>query len=129
MPSVEKWKDKATATALYNNIKESNTATVVKVERKEKIEETPLLYDLTTLQKDANTKYGFTAEQTLDITQKLYEKKLVTYPRTGSRYIPEDVFAEIPKLNCWLSSAGSHNGAAKSRKSRSLPEEALMTAR
>ena len=61
----------------------------MKVERKEKIEETPLLYDLTTLQKDANTKYGFTAEQTLDITQKLYEKKLVTYPRTGSRYIPD----------------------------------------
>lgn len=102
MPSVEKWKDKATATALYNNVKESNTATVVKVERKEKIEETPLLYDLTTLQKDANTKYGFTAEQTLDITQKLYEKKLVTYPRTGSRYIPEDVFAEIPKLLAFI---------------------------
>ena len=134
MPSVEKWKDKATATALYNNVKESNTATVVKVERKEKIEETPLLYDLTTLQKDANTKYGFTAEQTLDITQKLYEKKLVTYPRTGSRY-PEPAADTSRKMslrkyrNCWLSSAGSHNGAARSRKSRSLPEEALMTAR
>ena len=137
MPSVEKWKDKATATALYNNIKESNTATVVKVERKEKIEETPLLYDLTTLQKDANTKYGFTAEQTLDITQKLYEKKLVTYPRTGSNSspIPEPAADTSRKMslrkyrNCWLLSVGSHNGAARSRKSRSLPEEALMTAR
>lgn len=110
MPSVEKWKDKATATALYNNVKESNTATVVKVERKEKIEETPLLYDLTTLQKDANTKYGFTAEQTLDITQKLYEKKLVTYPRTGSRYIPEDVFAEIPKLLAFIGRLSQWSG-------------------
>ncbi len=57
-----------------------------------------MLYDLTTLQKEANAKHGFTAEQTLEIAQKLYEKKLITYPRTGSRYIPEDVFAEIPKL-------------------------------
>ena len=61
------------------------------------MEDTPLLYDLTTLQKEANAKHGFTAEQTLEIAQKLYEKKLITYPRTGSRYIPEDVFAEIPK--------------------------------
>ena len=52
----------------------------------------------TTLQKEANTKHGFTAEQTLDLVQKLYEAKLVTYPRTSSRYIPEDVFAEVPML-------------------------------
>ena len=82
---------------LYNKVKEAGTATVTKAERKEKIEDTPLLYDLTTLQKEANAKHGFTAEQTLVIAQKLYEKKLITYPRTGSRYIPEDVFAEIPK--------------------------------
>ena len=50
-----------------------------------------MLYDLTTLQKEANAQHGFTAEQTLEIAQKLYEKKLITYPRTGSRYIPEDV--------------------------------------
>ncbi|WP_303328977.1 DNA topoisomerase, partial [uncultured Bacteroides sp.] len=49
-------------------------------------------------------KHGFTAEQTLEIAQKLYEKKLVTYPRTGSRYIPEDVFAEIPKLLAFIGS-------------------------
>jgi DNA topoisomerase-3 len=57
-----------------------------------------LLYDLTTLQKDANIKYGFTAEQTLAIAQKLYEAKAITYPRTSSRYIPDDVYDEIPKL-------------------------------
>ena len=68
------------------------------MECKEKVEDTPLLYDLTTLQNEANAKHGFTAEKTLEIAQKLYEKKLITYPRTGSRYIPEDVFDEIPKL-------------------------------
>ena len=62
------------------------------------MENPPLLYDLTTLQKEANTKHGFTAEQTLELVQKLYEAKLVTYPRTSSRHIPEDVFAEIPLL-------------------------------
>lgn len=62
------------------------------------MENPPLLYDLTTLQKEANTKHGFTAEQTLDLVQKLYEAKLVTYPRTSSRYIPEDVFDEVPAL-------------------------------
>ena len=96
--SVEKWKDKEEAAALYNKVKAQMAATVVKVEKKEKVENPPLLYDLTTLQKEANTKHGFTAEQTLDLVQKLYEAKLVTYPRTSSRYIPEDVFAEVPAL-------------------------------
>ena len=100
--SSEKWKEKEPATTLYNKVKEASTAIVTKAERKEKIEDTPLLYDLTTLQKEANAKYGFTAEQTLEIAQKLYEKKLITYPRTGSRYIPEDVFVEIPKLLAFI---------------------------
>ena len=100
--SSEKWKAKEPATELYNKVKEAGTATVTKAERKEKTEDTPLLYDLTTLQKEANAKYGFTAEQTLEIAQKLYEKKLITYPRTGSRYIPEDVFTEIPKLLAFI---------------------------
>ena len=100
--SSEKWKAKEPATELYNKVKEAGTATVTKAERKEKMEDTPLLYDLTTLQKEANAKHGFTAEQTLEIAQKLYEKKLITYPRTGSRYIPEDVFAEIPKLLAFI---------------------------
>ena len=100
--SSEKWKAKEPATGLYNKVKEAGTATVTKAERKEKVEDTPLLYDLTTLQKEANAKHGFTAEQTLEIAQKLYEKKLITYPRTGSRYIPEDVFVEIPKLLAFI---------------------------
>lgn len=96
--SEEKYKDKAAAEELYNKVKGTRSATLTKVVRKEKTEDTPLLYDLTTLQKDANSKHGFTAEQTLAIAQKLYEAKLITYPRTGSRYISEDVFAEMPKL-------------------------------
>ena len=102
LSSSGKWKEKEPATVLYNKVKEAGTATVTKVERKEKTEETPLLFDLTTLQKEANAKHGFTAEQTLGIAQNLYEKKLITYPRTGSRYIPDDVFAEIPKLLAFI---------------------------
>ena len=58
----------------------------------------PLLYDLTALQKDANRRHGFSADKTLSIAQSLYEKKITTYPRTGSRYISEDVFEEVPVL-------------------------------
>ena len=58
----------------------------------------PLLYDLTALQKEANRRHGFSADKTLSIAQSLYEKKITTYPRTGSRYISEDVFEEVPAL-------------------------------
>ena len=105
--SVEKWKDKEEAANLYNKVKAQMAATVTKVEKKEKVENPPLLYDLTTLQKEANTRHGFTAEQTLALVQKLYEAKLVTYPRTSSRYIPEDVFAEVPLLFDRLSAHSS----------------------
>ena len=97
--SEEKWKDGEAANGLYKRIKETcKEIRIVQVERKQKTEEPPLLYDLTTLQKEANSHYGLTAEQTLAIAQKLYEAKLITYPRTSSRYIPDDVFETIPKL-------------------------------
>ena len=70
---------------------------VKSVERKEAAQEPPLLYDLTTLQKEANTKLNFSADKTLSIAQSLYEKKVMSYPRTGSRYISEDVFEEMPE--------------------------------
>ena len=60
--SVKKWQDKEEAAASYNKVKAKMCATVTKVEKKEKVENPPLLYDLTTLQKEANTKHGFTAE-------------------------------------------------------------------
>ena len=113
--SSEKWKEKEPAMELYNKVKAAGFATVTKAERKEKTEETPLLYDLTTLQKNANAKHGFTAEQTLEIAQKLYEKKLITYPRTGSRYIPEDVFAEIPKLLSFIGTLPEWEGKVRAK--------------
>lgn len=61
-------------------------------------EQAPLLFDLTGLQKEANKKLNLSASETLDVAQSLYEKKFITYPRTGSKYIPEDVWPEIPKL-------------------------------
>ena len=115
LSSSEKWKEKEPATALYNKVKEIGAATVTKAERKEKTEDTPLLYDLTTLQKEANAKHGFTAEQTLEIAQKLYEKKLITNPRTGSRYIPEDVFAEIPKLLAFIGALPEWKGKVQAK--------------
>ena len=73
-------------------------ALVKNVEAKETKEQPPLLFDLTSLQQDANKKYGYSADQTLNIAQTLYEKKVITYPRTGSRYIGEDVFEQIEEL-------------------------------
>lgn len=100
--SADRWFDKTEATALYEKLKQAPYATVERVIRKETKQEPPLLYDLTTLQKEANSRYGYTAEQTLSLAQKLYEKAYITYPRTGSRHIPEDVFAEIPALIAFL---------------------------
>ena len=76
-----------------------NESGIVKsVEHREKSEKPPLLYDLTTLQRDANRLLGYTAQQTLDYTQSLYEKKLCTYPRTDSRFVTEDMAAGLPLL-------------------------------
>ena len=71
---------------------------VKSVERKEKSENPPLLYDLTTLQRDVNRQLGYTAQQTLDYVQALYEKRLCTYSRTDSRYLTEDMTAVLPTL-------------------------------
>jgi len=87
----ERIKDKAEALNILDAIKESGKATVVKVATVQKTEKPPSLYDLTSLQRDANKCYGFTAQQTLDYTQSLYEKKLVTYPRTDSRYLTDEM--------------------------------------
>lgn len=91
----ERFKNKADTEA----IAQAGTAAVVtKAERKEKTEKPPALYDLTSLQRDANRLLGYTAQQTLDYTQNLYEKKLVTYPRTDSRFLTEDMVSGLPAL-------------------------------
>lgn len=96
--SANRWTDEATATDIYNKVKDTGSAIITKVTTKRKVEKAPLLYDLTTLQKEANSQHGFTTEHTLSIAQKLYEAKFITYPRTSSRYISDDVFATLPKL-------------------------------
>ena len=96
--SKTKWEDQKLADDTLKSIQRSKTATVTSVETKSITEQPPLLFDLTGLQKEANKKLNLSAEETLNIAQSLYEKKFITYPRTGSKYIPEDVWAEIPNL-------------------------------
>jgi len=96
--SREKYEQKSEADKVFTLLQQQKTLHVQSVEKKEINQEPPLLYDLTTLQKEANSKYGFSADNTLSIAQKLYESKFITYPRTGSRYISADVFDEIPEL-------------------------------
>ena len=97
--SKNKWEDKKQAEDILKSIERNgNTVTVTVVETKNVTEQPPLLFDLTGLQKEANKKLNLTAEETLNIAQCLYEKKFITYPRTGSKYIPEDMWAEIPNL-------------------------------
>ena len=95
--SSERFKSKDEAEALCA-VCDGQFAKVTKAERKEKSEKPPALYDLTSLQRDANRVLGYTAQQTLDYTQNLYEKKLVTYPRTDSRYLTEDMSDMLPDL-------------------------------
>jgi DNA topoisomerase-3 len=96
--SREKYDNKEVASEIFRLLQEQKTLSVRSVEKKEVYQEPPLLYDLTTLQKEANSRHGFSADKTLSTAQKLYESKLITYPRTGSRYISADVFDEIPEL-------------------------------
>lgn len=93
----ERMQKKQEAEALCNVCKDK-VAIVKKSERKEKLEKPPALYDLTSLQRDANRVLGYTAKQTLDYAQSLYEKKLLTYPRTDSRYLTEDMEEMLPGL-------------------------------
>jgi DNA topoisomerase-3 len=96
--SKNKWDDKKQADAVFKSIQRSKTANVASIESKTITELPPLLFDLTGLQKEANKKLNFSAEETLSIAQSLYEKRFISYPRTGSKYIPEDLWDEIPNL-------------------------------
>ena len=88
--SSKRFAQKADAELLLSKCRKEGRVTVQKMERKEKAENPPLLYDLTTLQRDANRLLGYSAQQTLNYLQSLYEKKLTTYPRTDSCYITDD---------------------------------------
>lgn len=118
--SVDKHEAQQIAIDTLQNIKEAETVQVKSVERKEVNQEPPLLYDLTTLQKEANAKLNFSADKTLSIAQKLYEGKLISYPRTGSRYISQDVFEEIPERLANLEQYARFAGYAAGMKGKIL---------
>ena len=92
------YENEALAQTALATLRSQSQLTVESVVRKVAGTPPPLLYDLTALQKEANRRHGFSADKTLSIAQSLYEKKITTYPRTGSRYISEDVFEEVPAL-------------------------------
>ena len=92
------YENEALAQTALATLRSQSQLTVESVTRKVTYTAPPFLYDLTALQKDANKRHGFSADKTLSIAQSLYEKKITTYPRTGSRYISEDVFEEVPAL-------------------------------
>ena len=94
----ENYESEASAQTALAALRSQSQLTVETVTRKVTHTAPPLLYDLTALQKEANRRHGFSADKTLSIAQSLYEKKITTYPRTGSRYISEDVFEEVPAL-------------------------------
>ena len=101
--SVDSFKDKAKAQEVFDKIQDVAAGFpagghIQSVESKPRKEQPPLLHDLSSIQQEANKRKGFTADQTLTLLQNLYESKLITYPRTGSRYIGDDVFAGVPAL-------------------------------
>jgi DNA topoisomerase-3 len=99
-----KFKVKSEKTSSLEDINElvhfckGKAAIIAEVSKEIKKNKPPLLFDLTTLQREGNRLFGYTAKQTLDYTQSLYEKKLVTYPRTDSRYITEDMEKTVREM-------------------------------
>ena len=118
--STERYDTKQNADTILEHIRSSEYVSVVNVETKQANQEPPLLYDLTTLQKEANTRHSFSADKTLSVAQSLYEAKLISYPRTGSRYISDDVFTEIPALIGLLSTHSAFGKYAKTLSETSL---------
>ena len=93
----ERFEDEQEAQALADACN-GQTAEIIRVEKKTRSDHPPKLYDLTTLQREANQLFGYTAQQTLDCAQLLYEKKLTTYPRTDSRFLTRDMASMLPDL-------------------------------
>ncbi|MDR0368894.1 MAG: DNA topoisomerase 3 [Bacteroidales bacterium] len=123
--STERYDTKQAANTILERIHSSESVSVLNVETKQANQEPPLLYDLTTLQKEANSRHGFSADKTLSVAQSLYEAKFISYPRTGSRYISDDVFAEIPDLIRQLSDYAPFDSYAKSLSGQVLNKRSV----
>jgi DNA topoisomerase-3 len=96
--SQTRWENKKQAEDILRAIERAGNASIISVDAKNVTQNPPLLFDLTGLQKEANKKLGLSADETLNIAQSLYEKKYITYPRTGSKYIPEDLWPVVPSI-------------------------------
>ena len=96
--SSKRFANKSEAEKVLASCRKEMELTIQKIKREEKTENPPLLYDLTTLQRDANRWLGYSAQQTLDYVQSLYEQQLSTYPRTDSRYVTDDMEDELEEL-------------------------------
>ena len=98
MRCTEEFTDREAAARLYSDCKLAGHARITAVSRQVREIEPPALYNLTGLQKDANNYYGMTAGKSLEIAQRLYEKKLISYPRTAGRFLPRDVYDKLPRI-------------------------------
>lgn len=127
--SLTKYNKVEEATRDLEKVRSVGMLQVTTCERKEAIQDAPLLYDLTTLQKEANTRHGFSADKTLSIAQRLYEAKVLSYPRTGSRYISEDVFEIIPERIQLLASYPRFTACATTMEGQSLNSRSVNAAK
>ncbi len=125
--ATQNFNDKAKATAIFEEI--PKTIKVISINTSEKKETPPLLFDLGSLQQEANKKHGFTAEETLNIAQKLYESKFISYPRTGSRYIGDDVFHTVNNLIENLKEDKDFGQYAKTLINKSLNKKSVNSAK
>jgi DNA topoisomerase-3 len=128
--SIKNFKTEAEAQKILDAVEDvaagfPNGGHIVKVEAKPRKEPPPLLHDLSSLQQEANKKHGFSADRTLEILQRLYEDKLVTYPRTGSRYIGDDVFKKVPALIEFFNGHPRFGNVAASMKGMKLSKRSV----
>lgn len=123
--STERYDTKQDADTILDRVRSAEYVSVLNVETRQANQDPPLLYDLTTLQKDANSRHGFSADKTLSVAQSLYEAKLISYLRTGSRYISGDVFAEIPTLINQLSGYATFGSYAKTLSGQELNKRSV----
>ena len=127
--STVRYDDPTVAEVKCRDLQQVGTLLVQSVEQKEVSENPPLLYDLTALQKDANKRHGLTAQETLSIAQTLYEGKFITYPRTGSRYISEDVFLAIDNVVAGLQGDPKWSDVISSLHSNSFNRQSVNGAK
>lgn len=125
----KKYSTEAAAKEDLEKVNASKKMRVTKVEKKQVATKPPLLFDLTALQQAANSKFGLTADETLKVAQSLYEKKYLSYPRTGSRYVPEDVFHTIPTLIKKVEAYGRFSNAAASMAGKKLCRKSVDDAK